>query len=155
MTHPGPVRRQRGILVRIFFASTGLLCVGIGFVGLITPGLPGVVFFLIALWMFRNSSVRLETWLLNNRWIGPTLRDWDENKSMKKSTKVIAITAIWVAICYSCYKIFSQMDETFNLVGQEWYVPKAIPIFLLAMTAGLVTRYLLSVKTKVEVVNSK
>jgi hypothetical protein len=162
--------RKRILPIRILFALFGILCVGVGFVGLVTPGLPGFVFFLIALWSFRNSSSRLETWLLNNRMIGPTLRDWEETRSMKRSTKIIAISAIWLAILATCTRIWTKLgsQDTIELPFLErffrqqdgkrfhyYYValenPKLIaiiPIAVLQLTAVLLTIYLSRIKTK-------
>jgi len=169
------VTRKRILPIRILFALFGILCVGVGFVGLVTPGLPGFVFFLIALWSFRNSSYRLETWLLNNRMIGPTLRDWEETRSMKRSTKIIAISAIWLAILATCTRIWTKLGsrDTIELPFLErffrrqdgkqfhyYYValenpkliaPKliaVIPISVLLLTAVLLTIYLSRIKTK-------
>lgn len=119
---------------------------GIGFVGLVTPGLPGFVFFLIALWAFRNSSPRLEEWLLSNRFVGPTLKDWEEERSMKLSTKIIAISMIWVAIGFTIYRISTHAPA----VTEVWRVslPRWIPVGLLAATILSLTVYLQRIPTK-------
>lgn len=83
----------------------GLLCVGVGVVNLFIPGLPSTVFFLIALWSFERSSPRLEQWLLNQRLVGPTLRNWRETGSIAPRIKVVAITMIWVCIGFSAWVI--------------------------------------------------
>jgi uncharacterized protein len=150
MTH-----RQRILPVRILFATFGLACVGVGFVGLVTPGLPGFVFFLIALWAFRNSSSRMEEWLLENKAVGPALKDWDETRSMKRSTKMIAISAIWLAILVTCYRILSKFKGDFEISGQQIHVPTWFPILLLLLTAILLTIFLGKVKTKNSALPSK
>ncbi len=140
-------QHNRPILVRILFAGFGLGCVGIGFVGLVTPGLPGFVFFLIALWAFRNSSPRLEEWLLANRFIGPTLKDWEEERSMKRSTKIVAISMIWVAISVTIYRILTKAPQVISV----WHVdlPRLVPVGLLGVTILSLTVYLLRIPTKI------
>lgn len=150
MTH-----RQRILPVRILFATFGLACVGVGFVGLVTPGLPGFVFFLIALWAFRNSSSRMEEWLLENKAVGPALKDWDETRSMKLSTKIIAISAIWIAILFTCYRIATKFQGQFQLSGQNIHVPTWFPVFLLLLTAVLLTIFLAKIKTKTSALASE
>lgn len=49
---------------RIIYAVLGLLCTGLGIIGIWVPGLPTTVFILIALWAFSNSSKRLHAWLV-------------------------------------------------------------------------------------------
>ncbi len=141
MTH-----KQRPLLVRILFGGFGIGCVGIGFIGILTPGLPGFVFFIIALWAFRNSSQQMEDWILANRFVGPTLKDWEENRSMKRSTKVLAISMIWIAIGVTIYRIFT----TPPIVIEAWnfHLPKWIPIVLLVGTILGLTIYLIKVPTK-------
>lgn len=48
---------------KILYALLGLVCTGLGIVGVWVPGLPTTVFILIALWAFSRSSQRLHAWL--------------------------------------------------------------------------------------------
>jgi uncharacterized membrane protein YbaN (DUF454 family) len=68
--------------------------VGLGILGTILPLMPGFVFFIFALWAFRNGSPALEQRLLSNRVIGPKLQDWDENRQIPLKIKWIAILCI-------------------------------------------------------------
>ena len=132
--------------LRVLYGAFGILCVGVGFVGLVTPVMPGFVFFLIALWAFRNSSEQLEHWLLNNKRIGPTLRDWDEDRSMKLQTKVIAIASIWIAITSTSVYIYRKP----RIIIPQWdfELPKAVPIGVLIITLVWLTLYLVKVPTR-------
>lgn len=87
--------------IRYAYAGFGLACVGAGTIGIVVPGWPTTVFFILALWAFKRSSPRLETWLLNHRVIGSTLREWDEHRVVRPRTKVIAITTLWLMIAVS------------------------------------------------------
>lgn len=127
------------------YSAFGLACVGVGFVGVVTPGLPGFVFFLIALGAFRKSSPRLEEWLLSLRYVGPALRDWDDNRAMKLRTKIIAITMLWGAIAFSCWYAWFKSPLVIKQLNTT--LPLWVPIGLLLLTAGSVTCYLARVKT--------
>ncbi|HQU19067.1 MAG TPA: YbaN family protein [Fimbriimonadaceae bacterium] len=83
---------------RVTFAGLGLLFVVMGGIGVVVPGWPATFFFILALWAFKRSNKRMETWLLTNRVTGPTLTDWDRNGSIKKRTKIVAITLLWVCM---------------------------------------------------------
>lgn len=91
--------------VRYAYAGFGLVCVGVGTVGIVVPGLPTTVFFILALWAFKRSSSRLENWLLDHRVVGPSLQDWEENQVIRPRTKAIAVTMIWVMILISLFFI--------------------------------------------------
>ena len=63
--------------------------------------MPSTIFFILALWAFKRSSPRLERKLLDHPIIGPTLRDWDANRAVKRRTKIVAIIAIWGCLVVS------------------------------------------------------
>jgi uncharacterized membrane protein YbaN (DUF454 family) len=110
--------------------------------------MPGFVFLVIALWAFRNSSEKLENWLLNNRYVGQTLRDWDSGRSMKLRTKIIALVMIWLAISATCYKIYSSAPIYVKQV--DWTLPKWVPLVLLVGTVIWLTDFLRRVPLSTE-----
>lgn len=74
----------------------GLLSVGLGGVGIVVPGLPTTVFFIIAAGCFARSSPRLERWVLDLPKIGPLVRDHRAGLGMPRRAKVWAIATILV-----------------------------------------------------------
>ena len=68
----------------------GLLCVGLGGLGVVTPGLPTTPFLLLASWLFYRSSPRLQQWLLNS-WLGKYIRNYEREKGMHIRSKLFAI----------------------------------------------------------------
>ena len=87
------------------WTAVGLILVGIGFVGYVLPGLPGTVFLILALGAFKKGSPEMEAWLLNHKWFGPTLRDFDENKWISARVKWIACSAIVIFCGGSLFSI--------------------------------------------------
>lgn len=79
----------------------GLCFVAMGIIGIFVPLWPTTVFFIMALWAFKRSSPPLEAWLLNHRVFGQTLRDWEESRSMRRRTKIVAIGSIWLCLAAS------------------------------------------------------
>lgn len=86
---------------RPLFIGLGVVCVGLGYLGAVLPVMPSTIFFLIALWAFKRSSPQFEDWLMNKSFIGPTLRDWEEHRSIKRSTKVTVLIVAWTSILVS------------------------------------------------------
>src|SRR5687768_18407023 len=72
----------------------GLLSVGIGGVGVVVPGLPTTVFFIVAAACFSRSSPRFEQLVLNLPKIGGTVRDYRAGPGMPRRSNGIAVTMI-------------------------------------------------------------
>ena len=72
---------------------TGLALVGIGAVGIVVPGLPSTIFFILAAAAFSRSSARLERWLLSLPAIGPMVRDYRAGLGMRRRAKIAACSA--------------------------------------------------------------
>lgn len=85
-------------LVRGLWILGGLLCVGLGALGVIVPGLPSTVFFIMAAAAFSRSSERLERWVLGLPVVGKLVADYRSGLGMPWRAKVIAGTMIVVAV---------------------------------------------------------
>lgn len=86
---------------RAVWIAVGLLAVAIGAIGVIIPGLPSTIFFLVAAWCFARSSERLERWVLGLPAVGPLVRDARAGLGMPRRTKWTAIAIMWSAILVS------------------------------------------------------
>jgi uncharacterized protein len=84
----------RGGPVRLLWLVAGLLCAALGGVGVVVPGLPSTVFFILAASCFTRSSPRLEAWVLGLPGVGGLVRDYRAGLGMPHRAKVAAITAI-------------------------------------------------------------
>ena len=96
-----PVLPHRGPVARAGWLAGGLVAVALGAVGIVVPGLPTTVFFIIAAWCFSHSSPRLERWVLNLPRIGPMVRDYRAGLGMPRRAKLIAISMIVVFVTLS------------------------------------------------------
>lgn len=91
-----PARRRRGPAAWAWFAA-GSLAVALGSVGIVVPGLPTTVFFIIAAACFARCSPRLEQWVLDLPRIGSLVRDHRAGFGMPRRAKVVAVTMIVAA----------------------------------------------------------
>lgn len=83
---------------RPLYLLLGLICVAVGGIGTVVPGLPTTVFFIIAAWAFSKSSTRLENWVLNLPGIGQMVRDNRAGLGMPRKAKILAISSITLAV---------------------------------------------------------
>ena len=78
-------------LQRLLFFILGSIFVALATIGVLLPLLPTTPFLLLAAACYARSSSRFHTWLLANRIFGPTIRQWQESRSIALWTKFIAI----------------------------------------------------------------
>ena len=83
-----------GTVRRTAWTGLGLLAVALGGLGIIVPGLPTTVFFIVAASCFARSSPRLERWMLNMPTNGRMVRDYRAGLGMPRRAKVAAILSI-------------------------------------------------------------
>jgi uncharacterized membrane protein YbaN (DUF454 family) len=95
-----PVPSQDRIL-RAWWFVCGWASVAVGSIGVIVPGLPTTVFFVIAAWCFSKSSPRFEQWVLDLPKIGPMVKDHRDGLGMSHRVKRFALGSMWTAIALS------------------------------------------------------
>ncbi len=76
------------------YITLGALCVALGTLGVVVPGLPTTPLLLAASWLFYHSSPRLQEWLLASR-LGVYIRTYHAQGGMRPRTKV------WVVVLMS------------------------------------------------------
>lgn len=103
MNEPGHAVMTR--VVRAWWLVVGFTAVGVGSIGIVVPGLPTTVFFILAAWCFGRSSPRFERWVLDRPRIGPLVADYRAGLGMPARTKAVAITTMWLAIGLSAFAL--------------------------------------------------
>lgn len=119
-------------LARPIYLVLGIALLGLGYLGLILPVMPGTIFFILALHCFRRSNAQLEAWLLSRPIVGPILQDWDRHGAIKRRTKWIIVSVLWMSMIGSVYRAFQVLAVEHAVlcvvllaacgVGVTWYV---------------------------------
>ncbi len=86
----------RGGPARWLWLVGGVISVGLGSLGIIVPGLPTTVFFIVAAACFARSNPRFEQWVLDLPRIGRIVRDYRDGLGMPRRAKVLAVTTMLV-----------------------------------------------------------
>ena len=87
---------------RIVYVILGLLCVVLGALGVVVPGLPTTPFLLLASWLFYRSSPRLQEWLLRS-WLGTYIRSYRRRGGMTIAQKASAIGIMVTMVLLSTF----------------------------------------------------
>lgn len=83
--------RSGSRLTRSLWFGGGWAAVAIGSIGIVVPGLPTTIFFIVAASCFARSSPRFERWVLDLPRIGPMVRDYRAGLGMPRRSKVWAV----------------------------------------------------------------
>lgn len=76
--------------LRPLYLLIGFTCLGLGFIGIVIPGMPTTIFLIIALWAFARSSPRLHGWLIGHPRFGPPLLAWSQHGVVPTRAKIAA-----------------------------------------------------------------
>ena len=113
---------------RLFFVAAGWLCVVLAVIGIFLPLLPTTPFLLLAAFCFSRGSKRFHDWLLNHRWFGSYIKNFQDGRGMTKQAKVWSVSLIWLSIG----------TTVLFFISMAWLK------FMLLMIAATVSGYLLS-----------
>lgn len=85
-----PSARVLSLPVRWLLMAFAALCVLLGMIGAVVPGMPTTVFILMAAWAAMRSSPRFHAWLHAHAMFGPMLRSWDDGGRVSRRVKWMA-----------------------------------------------------------------
>jgi uncharacterized membrane protein YbaN (DUF454 family) len=72
----------------------------LGIVGAFLPILPTTPFLLLAALCYSRTNSFLYSWLRNQKYLGPPLRDWEEKKVIGLKAKILATLMISLVIIF-------------------------------------------------------
>ncbi|SHK04828.1 YbaN family protein [Rhodothermus profundi] len=116
--------------MRLLRLGSGLLCTGLGFLGIFLPILPATPFFLLAAYFFARSSPRLEQWLLNLPRIGPAIRAYRAGLGVPRRTKRWAIAIIVLSLLLSAWRLPTLTAKILVVMLGAigiWYLCRRVP----------------------------
>ncbi|MDP1686968.1 YbaN family protein [Hydrogenophaga sp.] len=94
---------HRSSAVRWLLWLAGSVSLALGLIGVVLPGLPTTPFVLLAAACYAKASPRLHGWLLNHRFLGPMVRDWETHRSLTRRSKTVAQVSMVVMVGLSAW----------------------------------------------------
>lgn len=111
---------------RWMLITAGMICVGLGALGILLPGLPTTPFLLLAAYCFARSSEHFHGWLLNHRWFGSYVRNFEEGRGMTRRAKATTLLVMWlsfgVTIIFFVPVVWGQAGMMMLAVGVSIYL---------------------------------
>lgn len=120
-----PTHKVRNLALK----AIGLVFVALGFVGVFVPLLPTTPFLLVAAGCFARSSPAFHQWLFNHRILGHYVRDWERNRSIPLSAKILAVVTMsaslaWLALGTNAPAIAVWMTGAILVCVAAWLVTR-------------------------------
>lgn len=88
-------------VVRALLVVAGTVAVGLAVLGAFLPILPTTPFLLLAAACYARASRRLHARLLDSATFGPTIRAWQQSRSIPRRVKRIALVTIALSFALS------------------------------------------------------
>lgn len=98
---------------RYLYITLGLITLGLGLLGIVTPGLPTTPFILLTGVLFAKGSPRLHQWLLDNKLTGPYIKKVNEGFSTRGL--LISLSIMWLMIILTMLIVFKN-NETMQYI---------------------------------------
>lgn len=89
--------------MKALYILLGTLSLILGIIGIFLPLLPTTPFLLLAAALYVRSSPRLYDWLLNQKYLGPYIRNFRENKAIPLRAKIVSVSLIWITMLYCIF----------------------------------------------------
>ena len=130
--------KQSSKIIRGIWFIAGSICLILGAIGIVLPILPTTPFLLASAACYYKSSSRMHQWLINNKWFGEYIRNYQEGRGIPKKTKITALIILWVTIGISVIFFLDKLLPSFLLL------PMQIIMIIVAIT---VSAYMLRLPT--------
>lgn len=85
---------SRSRILRVIYTLLGLVCLGLGFIGVGVLGIPTFDFILLAAFFFAMGNERLHRWIINHRVFGPMITDYRAGRGFTRRMKITGVVAV-------------------------------------------------------------
>jgi len=107
---------MRAVIKRYVLIVLGWLFVILGAIGAVLPLLPTTPFLILALGCFAESSPRFHKMLLDNKWFGPPLAQWEQTKTVRRKIKHKVMVLIIATFGISIWVLSGRIELQLMLV---------------------------------------
>lgn len=107
--HRPKTNQSKNPTVRWLFLTLGWLFFVLGIVGALLPVMPTAPFILLAAGCWARSSRRFHFWLINHKFFGKFVRDWENNHAVPFYAKWLATIMMAISTSMLFYRLPADM----------------------------------------------
>ncbi|MDW0464287.1 YbaN family protein [Mannheimia haemolytica] len=110
--------------MKYLYIICGFICIGLGIIGAVLPGLPTTPFLLLALFCFTKGSERIRQWFIQTKLYKKYLQEYDEKRAMTMKQK---ITILAISFPFTLFAFFAlphiggKIALVVLVIMQYWY----------------------------------
>ena len=94
-------KKAKNKITRFLLIIAGSVSLVLGVLGIFLPLLPTTPFLLLAAYCFGKSSDRVHSWLINNKWFGSYIKNYQAGRGIPAHSKITAILSMWLLLAAS------------------------------------------------------
>ncbi len=83
---------------KLAYLILGTVSLALGVIGIVLPVLPTTPFILLTAWCYLRGSPRFHKWLIEHPRLGPIVEEYNDERGMRKESKIKAILITWTAV---------------------------------------------------------
>lgn len=125
---------KKNKIIRILYMLGGSISLFLGVLGIFIPGLPTTPFVLLSAALYAKSSEKLYNWLLDNKYLGPRIKNYQRQKgvTLKGKYKIIALMLTMVLVSsfliikITAVRIIIISSGVVGAIVVRYFVPTAI-----------------------------
>ncbi|HBG40352.1 MAG TPA: DUF454 domain-containing protein [Porphyromonadaceae bacterium] len=125
---------KKNKIVRALYSIGGTVALILAILGIFVPGLPVTPFALLSAALYARSSEKLYRWLLNNKILGPRIKNYQRRKGITRKGKMGVIAFMTAMVLFSSFVVIQIISIrvailSLGLIGSlvVWFiVPTAI-----------------------------
>ena len=96
---------KKNRIVRTLYFIGGSISLVLAILGIVVPGLPVTPLALLSAFLYAKSSPKLYNWLLNNKILGPRIRNYQRRKGITRRGKLGVIAFMSIMVLFSSFVI--------------------------------------------------
>ncbi|MCE5178693.1 MAG: YbaN family protein [Porphyromonadaceae bacterium] len=126
---------KKNKITRILYVIGGTVSLTLAILGIVVPGLPVTPLALLSAFLYAKSSEKLYNWLLNNKILGPKIRNYQKRNGVTRKGKIGIIVFMAIMVLFSSFIVIQNIPIrmailSFGLIGAMvvwFFVPTALP----------------------------